>query len=654
MKIVCTHCQASYEVNIPSLDEKGVEVKCAKCQNMFLVKPEIPATAGAGAGEMSKSGGIPETDSDENTPSPVADAPTGKASEDLSVTEMNDINKEIAPQEPGFFSQDENLNKLLTNVVNEVKTYADRLANQIRNLSDIGRALSNVQDLDTLLEMIVDEARNFTNADAGTLYILEDNALRFKIVQNDKLSIRMGGTTGKEIPFPPVELFETNVSAFVAMRGVSVNIPDVYDTDLFDFTGPRKFDQSTGYRSQSMLVVPMKNHENDTIGVLQLLNAQTPGTDEVISFSPDYENLSESLASQAAVAVTNVQLISNMVDLFESFVKVMATAIDEKSPVTGGHIRRVSYMTVTLAEVINDLKEGPYKDTYFNKDQMYELRIAGFMHDIGKVTSPVEIVEKAKKLQTIFDRIHHVMLRMDYIILCKQHEGLKKNSDLMQKGASPEDLQKADKELEKEVEKLKEIKEFIMKCNNPGEFLEDEVLERLKSISQMTYMDSEGETKPFIDEDELINLSIRRGSITETERKKMQNHAAVTLKMLEQIPFTKKLKNIPSFAGAHHEFINGKGYPLGLTGDQIPFEGKIMAVTDIAEALTAADRPYKKAMPLPVVYRILRSMASDGELDPDLVELFINENVYEIYKKKYENGSSESPSETPQPEKASS
>ena len=555
---------------------------------------------------------------------------------------MNDAPKSMKVDETRRFSTDENLNTLLNSVVDEVSAYAERLGGQIKKLSDIGRALSGVYDLNTLLEMIVDQARSFTNADAGTLYIVEDNTLRFQIVQNDSLNIRMGGKTGETIPFPPVELKETNVSAFVALKGVSVNIPDVYDTDLFDFTGPKKFDQSTGYRSKSMLVVPMRNHDNDVIGVLQLLNATNPINSEVIAFSQDYENLSESLASQAAVSITNAKLISNMTELFEAFVKVMATAIDEKSPVTGGHIRRVADLTLTMAEVIHDMKEGHFKEKTFTPDQMYELRIAAYMHDIGKVTSPVEIVEKAKKLQTIFDRIHYVRLRMSYINQKIMLEGQEAKIKILQNGSDPEKIKAIEKETQDKLEEIKDIREFINKCNEPGEFLEDETLERLKELSQRTYVDDTGEEQPLITEDELVNLSIRRGSITEKERGKMQDHAAVTLRMLKQIPFTKKLKNIPSFAGAHHEFINGKGYPLGLKGDEIPFEGKLMAVTDIAEALTASDRPYKKAMPLETVYRILRSMADGGELDPSLVELFIEKDIYKIYQEKHEKASADS------------
>jgi len=554
---------------------------------------------------------------------------------------MNDSPENMNEAETRKYSSDENLNTLLNSVIDEVSNYAERLGGQIKKMSDIGRALSGVHDLNTLLEMIVDQARNFTNADAGTLYIVEDNTLRFQIVQNDSLKIRMGGKSGESIPFPPVELKESNVSAFVALKGVSVNIPDVYDTELFDFTGPKKFDQSTGYRSKSMLVVPMRNHENDIIGVLQLLNATNPISNEVIAFSQDYENLSESLASQAAVSITNAKLIANMTELFEAFVKVMATAIDEKSPVTGGHIRRVADLTLTMAEVIHDIDEGHFKDKTFSPDQMYELRIAAYMHDIGKVTSPVEIVEKAKKLQTIFDRIQYVRLRMAYISQKIELEGQEAKIKILQNGSSPEKLNSIEKETLEKLIEIEEILKFINKCNEPGEFLDDEILVRLKEVSEKTYIDDAGEQQPFITEDELVNLSIRRGSITEKERRKMQDHAAVTLKMLKQIPFTKKLKNIPDFAGAHHEFLNGKGYPLGLKGDEISFEGRLMAVTDIAEALTASDRPYKKAMPLETVYRILRSMVEGEELDPNLVELFIEKEVYKIYQKKHEKAPAE-------------
>jgi HD-GYP domain-containing protein (c-di-GMP phosphodiesterase class II) len=490
--------------------------------------------------------------------------------------------------------------------------------------------------------MIVSHARSITHADAGTLYLVENNKLRFVIIQNETLKIRKGGKSEEKIPFPPIEISESNVSGFAALKAMAVNIPDVYTSELFDFTGPKKFDASSGYRSQSMLVLPLKNHENEVVGVLQLLNAKNPETGQTIAFSAESERLSKSVASQAAVAITNALLISDMEKLFEAFVEVMATAIDEKSPVTGGHIRRMTDLTLLLAEEINRLEVGPFSAISFDAEQMHQLRIAALMHDIGKVTTPTEIVEKGKKLQTIFDRVHMVQLRIRYAAKLAVVDGYAKKVEMIEKGAPQNEIQALDEETRKKAADLEEIALFIGKCNEPGEFLEDDKLEMLKAIQKMTYFEV-GQEYNFLTENELENLSIRKGSITEVERKKMQDHAAVTVKMLNKIPFTKKMKEIPRFAGAHHEFINGKGYPLGLKGDDIPFEGKLMAVSDIAEALTAADRPYKKAMPLEMVYKILRSMAKFGELDSNLVELFIEKNVYENYLKLKEERAKELP-----------
>ena len=593
MRIVCTHCQTGYQVYISDIKPEGIDFKCAKCKEYFLIRPH-------------------------------------------DIDHAKSVALKNKDAEMTRFSDDDNLNTLLTSVVEDLKGYGDRLNGQLGKLSEIGIALSGVTDLTVLLEMIVDQAREFTNADAGTLYLKEENKLAFKIVQNESLGIRMGGKSGKGITFPPVELKESNVSAFVAIKGTPVNIPDVYETDLFDFTGPKNFDKSSGYRSKSMLVVPMRNHENDVIGVLQLLNAQNNKTNEVIPFSKNYENLTESLASQAAVAVTNAQLVSEMSQLFDSFAEVMATAIDEKSPVTGGHIRRVANMTLTFAEILTN-NQDQYKDISFNAEQMHELKIAAWMHDIGKVTTPVEVVEKAKKLQTIFDRIEYIDIRMCFIVEQMEKNFLNEKVKVLQNGGDSKKISTLEEKQKTKRQELLEIRDFIKQCNNPGEFLEDEKIARLEKISKMMWKDFDGNDQSFLTDDELLNLSIRRGSITESERKKMQNHAAVTLKMLQKIPFTKKLKNIPLYAGAHHEFINGGGYPLGLKGDEIPFEGKIMCVTDIAEALTASDRPYKKAMPLEVVYRILREMADKGELDKELVEFFISEEIFSKYKEKYES-----------------
>ncbi len=542
-------------------------------------------------------------------------------------------------------SFDERLNNLLGSVVQDVKNYADRLHNQIRKLSDIGRAMSSVTDINVLLEMIVDLARSFTNADAGVLYILEEQGLRFEIVQNDSLNIRMGGKNGEKIPYPPVELHDGNISSFAALNGISVNIPDVYDTALFDFTNPKSFDRVTGYKTKSMLVVLLKNHDDDVIGVLQLLNAKDLETGEVRSFSADFEDLIEGLASQAAIAISKISLMNDMEDLFEAFVKVMATAIDEKSPNTGGHIRRVANLTLTMAKAIHQKKEGAFKEVVFNEDSMRELRIAAWMHDIGKVTTPVEIMEKSTKLQTIFDRIHHIDLRMECLLERTEKESMRRKLELMEKGADKVTLAEIDEETKLRVEEILDIRQFIRDCNQPRECLAEENIKRLESIASMTYQDWDGTTNPFITENELENLMVRKGTITAAERDKIKEHAYVTLRMLKQIPFTKRIKNIPHFAAAHHECIDGSGYPLGLTGDEIPFEGKLMAVTDIAEALTADDRPYKKALSLNEVHKILQRMVDTGKLDRDLVNLFIEERVYETYLKNYETEPDKTPGE---------
>jgi HD-GYP domain-containing protein (c-di-GMP phosphodiesterase class II) len=534
----------------------------------------------------------------------------------------------------------------LTSSKNADNPYVEHLIQQINRLAEIGRALSGEHDLNTLLEKICDEVRKFTYADACTLYIAKENQLHITIFQNNTMGIRLGGKTGAVINMPPVDLVESNVSAYVALKGVSVNIPDVYDTDLFDFTGPKEFDQETGYHSTSMLLCPMRNHENDIIGVLQLVNALNPDTREVIPFSPDYVSLTESLASQAAVSITNARLINDMEYLFESFVEVMATAIDEKSPITGGHIRRVANLTMVMAEELHKNSKPPFKNVHFTPEKFHELRVASWMHDIGKVTTPVEIIEKSKKLETIFDRIQFVDMRMQFIIQRLELEAAQTQLKLIREGETSENIKKLEEKTAIAVQEFKDIREFIKKCNEPSEFLEDEYIERLQEIARKTYKDEHGNEQPLLTLDELKNLSIRKGSINEQERQIMKNHAQITLDMLAKIPFTRKLKNIPNFAGAHHECINGRGYPLGLQGEEIPFEGKLMAVTDIAEALTAKDRPYKKAMPLEQVYKILRSMADKNELDQDLVEFFINEKVYEVYQAKHETPDSAQSSKT--------
>jgi len=502
----------------------------------------------------------------------------------------------------------------------------------IKRLTRIGTALSAERNLDRLLEMIVDEARDFTSADGGTLYIMSDDEteLQFAIVQNETLGVRMGGTGGK-ITWPPVQLKNddgspnhANVSAHVAISGEAVNIADVYDAAGFNFEGTKKFDQNTGYRSQSMMVVPMRNHENDIIGVLQLLNAMNPAHGEVIKFSYENQEMTLSLASQAAVSLSNNRLIHDLENLLESFITSIATAIDEKSPYTGGHVRRVAELTMTIAQKINAKKDGYFAGLNFSAEQLRELRIAAWLHDVGKITTPEYVVDKATKLQTVHDRINDVKTRME---LLKRDCLLAAQSSLIKRD------ERADKAAAQAAEEIKGLDEeymFLAEINCGGEFMRDEMIARVQEIAKRKWV-KDGQVQPLLSADEISNLIIRRGTLNEEERNIINNHASVTYKMLSQLPFPKKMRHVVDYAAAHHEKLNGTGYPLGLKGNQISLQARIIALADIFEALTAKDRPYKKGISVTEALKIMESMAKDNHIDPDLLELFIGEKIYEDY-----------------------
>lgn len=512
----------------------------------------------------------------------------------------------------------------------------------IKQLAEIGLALSAEKNISKLLEMIVDEARDLSNADAGTLYIVDDDKMHlcFEIMQNDTMKTRMGGTSGIEITLPKVPLYingqpnHSNVSSYTALTGEIVNIPDVYEAEGFDFTGSRKYDSTTGYRSKSMLVIPMKNHENEIIGVLQLLNAKDIKTGELVSFFTEYVNLVASLASQAAVALTNTQLIQDLKNLFYSFIKSIATAIDEKSPYTGGHIKRVVFLTMMLAEEINKAADGPFKDIYFNEDEMEELRLAAWMHDVGKITTPEYVIDKSTKLQTISDRISLIETRFYLIAKLIENKYLNKKIKVLKKGENIKtETQRIDQELCDETGLLYNELDFIKTCNNPGESMDDDKITRIKEIAEKIYL-LDNKKHYYLTEDEVKNLCIRKGSLTKEERKIIENHATMTLRMLKQLPFPRKLANVPEYAAAHHEKLDGSGYPRGLTEKEMPFQSRIMAVADIFEALTAKDRPYKKAMKLSQAVKITGFMKKDKHIDPDIYDLFINNHLFYDYAKK--------------------
>lgn len=516
------------------------------------------------------------------------------------------------------------------------------LLRRLERLNAIGVALSAEHDNDRLMEMILLGAREITNSDGGTLYtVTENQSLKFEIMYNQTLGIAMGGSTGKEIPFPPLPLYLENgipnlnmVAAYSVLKDIKVNIDDAYEAKGFDFSGTRKFDEKMGYRSKSFLTVPMKNHENEIIGVLQLINAIDPVTSEITEFSQENQQMVESLASQAAVAMTNHSLIHGLRQLFESFIEMIADAIDEKSPYTGGHCQRVPELTMMLADATIRNQTGPLKDFTMNEKEVYELRVAAWLHDCGKVTTPEAVMDKPTKLSTIYDRIQVINLRFD--LLRKQAEAnLLKHKLAILEGHSLADITKFEEDYVKLLDQLENDQAFLQKANIGGEFMTPEDQERVRNIAQYQLECADDSRTNFLSEDEVYNLNIARGTLTKEEREIINNHIVVTINMLESLPYPKGLKRVPEYAGGHHERMDGKGYPKGLTREQMSVPARIMGIADIFEALTSRDRPYKKAKTLSESLFILGKMKQENHIDPDLFDIFVREKVYLRYAEKF-------------------
>jgi len=530
-----------------------------------------------------------------------------------------------------------------------VKAYITDLEQQIRNLSNIGLALSKEKDMNKLLEMILLEAKRIANSDGGTLYMMtEDRRLRFEILMTDSLDFHMGGTSGKDIPFYPVKLYnddgEANksmIAAYVGITGETVNIPDAYKAEGFDFSGTKMFDEKTSYHSQSFLTVPLKNHENEIIGVLQLLNAQDTKSKNIIPFATDIQEMVEALASQAAVAITNKNLIKDLENLFESFIKLIASAIDAKSPYTGGHCERVPEITMMLAEAVQDTKDGPFADVVFTEKEMYELKIAAWLHDCGKVATPEFVVDKSTKLETIYDRVHEVETRFGVLRRDEEIKRLKKELKVERDGSlSPEEKTEKIKGFQKEYRKSLKILnsdlDFVKEANVGGEFMSGDKKDRVRQIENYRWKPN-GKMENFLSVDEVYNLTIPRGTLTPEERKVINDHIVITIKMLEELPYPKHLRNVPEFAGGHHEKLDGTGYPKGLMKNEMSVQARIMAIADIFEALTARDRPYKKGKTLSQAMRILGFMKNDAHIDVDLFDIFVKEKIYLKYAEGYLN-----------------
>ncbi len=512
----------------------------------------------------------------------------------------------------------------------------------LEQLNAVGKALSAEKNFDRLLENILLAAKRITRADAGTLYRVHDmQTLTFEIMRTDSLGFAFGGTTGKPITLPPISLHDaagnpnnTAVVAYAVLNDRTVNIADAYAAEGFDFSGTRFFDEKNRYRSQSFLTVPMKNHENEIIGVLQLINAQDETSGKILPFSEEQQRLVESLASQAAIALTNRQLINQLEELFESFIKLINIAIDEKSPYTGGHCERVPVLTLMLAEAAVATTQGALKDYSMSQRELYELKIAGLLHDCGKVTTPVHVVDKSTKLEALFDRIHLVDTRFEVLKRDAEIAWLRARLAALEGGdaASADALEKSYRE---HLRQLDEDRDFLHKCNQGGEFMSDALQQRVRNIGARRWINENGEDEPFLSAEEIECLNIAKGTLTAAEREIINHHIVATIKMLEALPWPRHLRQVPELAGGHHERMDGKGYPRGLTREQMSLPARMMGIADIFEALTAKDRPYKPGKTLTEALTILGRMKLDHHVDPDLFDLFIREKVYLRYAREF-------------------
>lgn len=512
-----------------------------------------------------------------------------------------------------------------------------------RTVSDNQRELlielAATTDTEEIIERILDEAISLTHSEGGTLYLMkkEDGknaALSFEIIKNEKLNIHMGGKNGPTIPFPSIPLYEAdqqlnehNVAAYSANSIEVVNIPDVYESQNFDFSGAREFDKQANYRTKSVLTLPLLNHQHEVIGVLQLINSRHPDTEHIIPYSERYIPLLKGLALYAAIALNNQILVQDLKNLLDAFVRTIARAIDAKSPHTSGHCQRVPLLMELIAEAAcND--DDKYHDFSLNEEEWYELRVSAWMHDCGKLATPDSVLDKSTKLHKMRDGIDLIASRFSAL---KQFYKTKYLESCL---ANPDQKDVLEKEFKRQLNYLNEQYEFVKTSNKGGEFMSDESKDRIVEISKIQWPDVNGDMQDMLDEDEIYNLCIERGTLTAEERQIINNHMTVTIEMLEELPFPKQLQRVPEYAGGHHEKMNGSGFPRGLTREQMSIPARMMAIADIFEALTAKDRPYKDPMKISLSLNIMGRMVKDEHIDPDLFDLFVRSRVWEKYAKR--------------------
>ncbi len=513
-------------------------------------------------------------------------------------------------------------------------------AAELETVNKIGVALSTERNTDALLELILTKSREITSSDAGSLYLAEEEQgggkhLVFKLTQSDSHSVPF-----RQFTLP---IDTKSIAGYAAATGEILNIKDAYRITKLPLHHNRDFDQKFGYRTKSMLVVPMKNQKDEVIGVLQFINSKRDPSvkltspkkvhEEVIPFSQRSQDLAASLASQAAVALENNLLYRDIQRLFEGFVKASVTAIESRDPTTFGQSERVATLTVGLAEAVDRSDSGPFKSINFSRQEIQELRYASLLHDFGKVGVREDVLVKAKKLYP--SQLELIRKRFLYIKKAVELESVRKKLDYLISNGNQnylEALGVMDGEYKNEAQRLEEFLQSILQANEPT-VLPEKTSEKLLEVAGWTFDDPSGQAEPLLSPEELRFLSIPKGSLDADERMQIESHVIHSFRFLSQIPWTKELKNIPNIAKAHHEKLNGTGYPYHMKAEDIPFQSKMMTISDIYDALTARDRPYKRAVPIERALDIIGQEVKSQLLDPVLFHLFVEAKIFQLTAK---------------------
>jgi len=524
-------------------------------------------------------------------------------------------------------------NVALKQQVKQLEETARRQHRQFEELNRIGIALSAERDIGKLQAFILTTMRQLTNADGASLWLktIDDGQPKLFLASSQNHSIE---NTYQAFTVP---VDEKSVVGYTVSVGTSQIYEDAYHPPAGKPQGGRGFDQQFGYRTKSMLTVPMRNYNDEVVGAVQLINAKrrfdarlsTGNVEaEVVSFRPEDLEMIESIASQAAVAIDNRNLLDSIQNLFDGFVQASITAIEQRDPSTAGHSNRVEALTSSLARSVTQISVGAYRDIYLTDDQFKELRYACLLHDFGKVGVREHILVKAKKL--IPGMLEVIQVRFEFVESSVQVKYATEKLELMRAGHGDQAaLAEVDQRLEADLAQFRLWMQGIVSANEPTVLPEDKA-SMLEFLSRQTYVDMSGGRHALLDPQEFRFLSIRRGTLDENERREMEAHVTHSFHFLTKIPWTPMMRNIPEIAYGHHEKLDGSGYPRGLKAEQIPLQAKMMTVCDIYDALTAQDRPYKRAVPLDRALDILHSEANDGKLDKELLEIFIASKTYQV------------------------